>query len=134
MNSVISISEAASIAIHGMELLALNNRKMNVKEMAEVFRVSQAHLAKVFQRLARSGLVISTRGPGGGFSLTREPSQITLYDIYRSIEGEREAEACILRTSTCPFGNCIFGGLLKEITDRFITYLKGHTLEDISRE
>jgi len=134
MNSVLSISEAASLALHGMELLAVNERKMSVREMARLFGVSEAHLAKVFQRLARSGLVISTRGPGGGFYLARDPAGISLYDIYSSIEGEPVDGECILRNSSCPFGQCIFGSLVKEITDRFINYLKEHTLENISGE
>jgi len=133
MNSLVSISEASSLALHGMGLIACKESQMTVREMASMVEVSEAHLAKVFQRLSKAGLVVSSRGPGGGFMLSRDASSISLYDIYRAIEGDPSISSCLLASSSCPFRGCIFGSLLKEMSEKFIDHLKGNTLEDLSR-
>ena len=63
MNSLVNISEGTSLAIHGLGLLAdIAPGRINVKAAAENLRASEAHLAKVFGKLQKSGLVSSTRG------------------------------------------------------------------------
>ena len=128
MNRLFRLSEATSIAIHGMVLLSKSQERMRVKEMVEVLGVSEAHLAKVFQRLSHESLVRSVRGPRGGFELAKDKDSISLYDIYIAVEGELSVDTCLLGRKTCPFGNCIFSDFPKRLTDDFIAYLKGTTL------
>ena len=132
MSEVVTVSEAVSLAFHGMGLLASGERK-SAKEMAEAVNVSEAHLAKVFQRLVREGLVGSTRGPKGGFELAKRPDEVTLFDIYIAIEGVPKGDYCLLHKEQCPFGRCIFGSLLGNITREFVDYLKNTTLGDLQR-
>ncbi len=132
MSEVVAVSEAVSLAFHGMGLLASGERK-SAKEMAEAVNVSEAHLAKVFQRLVREGLVGSTRGPKGGFELAKQPEEITLFDIYVAIEGAPKGDYCLLHKERCPFGKCIFGSLLGKMTREFVDYLKSTTLGDLQR-
>lgn len=132
MSEVIAVSEAASLAFHGMALLASGGR-MSAKEMAEAVKVSEAHLAKVFQRLAREGLVSSTRGPGGGFELARPAEEISLYDVYVAVEGAPSKGDCLLRRESCPFGSCIMGSTLRDIKREFVDYLKSATLRGLRR-
>ena len=65
---VVQISQAVSIALHGMGLLALRGRKMSIGELSEMMSASETHAAKVFQRLVKAGLVNSSRGPTGGLN------------------------------------------------------------------
>ena len=106
---------------------------MSAKEMAEAVNVSEAHLAKVFQKLVKEGLVTSVRGPGGGFQLARDPGEISLFHIYTAIEGVPKHDYCLLHSERCPFGGCIFGSLLGKMTDEFVEYLKNTTLKDLQR-
>ncbi len=133
MNGVIQISDALSLALHGMGLLASSGKRMNVREMAERINVSEAHLAKVFQRIVKSGLVYSTRGPSGGFELTRPPSEISLYEIYEIIEGVPDSGYCLLKVTECPFNSCVFGGMIESMTREFTDYLKNRNLEELIR-
>ena len=100
MKNIIQISEAASLALHGMGLLAYNGRRMSIHEISDIIGASEAHLSKVFQRLVREDMVRSVRGPGGGFELTRLPENITLLEIYSAIEGTPSTDTCLLRTGT----------------------------------
>ena len=57
-------------------------------ELAEIYGVSQHHLAKVLRTLSLAGIVESTRGAGGGCSFIGDPRKITLYDIIRLFEDD----------------------------------------------
>ena len=131
MKNIIQISEASSLALHGMGLLALRGGRVSVHEMAELTSSSEAHLSKVFQRLSKAGFVSSVRGPGGGFVLSKPAGEITLLEIYSAIEGEPSREPCIMARGRCPFSGCIFSSLIPEMTDRFLSYLSGTTLADL---
>lgn len=132
MSEVVAVSEAVSLAFHGMGLL-VSEKRMSAKKMAETVSVSEAHLAKVFQRLVKDGLVTSTRGPGGGFELAKDPEEISLFNIYIVIEGIPRNDYCLLHKDQCPFGKCIFGSLLGKMTREFVEYLKNTTLADLQR-
>ena len=70
MSTVLKISEACSIAIHAMLVLATNaDKTLLARDIASILHVSESHLQKVLQRLVRSSLVSSVRGPNGGFYL-----------------------------------------------------------------
>ena len=72
MSKVVTLSEAASIGLHGMILIAkAENEMVNVLKIAELTGSSKHHVAKVFQRLVKIGLLNSFRGPNGGFSLRK---------------------------------------------------------------
>ncbi len=82
MSRIVGISEAASIAIHVMVLIARSeNNNMNVNKLSELTGASRNHIAKVMQRLVKFNFVKSTRGPSGGFILSKAPSEISLLNI-----------------------------------------------------
>ncbi len=123
MAKVVTLSEAASLAIHAIVLIAGSDKSVNVNKIAEATESSSNHLAKVMQRLVKSGLVNSTRGPAGGFVLKKPASEITLYDIYFAIEGPIELQDCPLDRPICPFEKCIMGGIIHKLTNDFKKYL-----------
>lgn len=65
-------------------------------DMAQELGIPAAFLGKVLQPLVMRGLLHSQRGRGGGFRLAKEPVQITLLDIVRSLDQES------LRPQNCP--------------------------------
>jgi Rrf2 family protein len=126
------ISEAASLAIHTMVFLAGEpSIHLSAAKLARVICVSQAHLAKVLQRLTKAGLLISARGPRGGFSLARRNEEITLLDVFEAIDGPFEPEDCLMHDKTCGQMGCLFGDLLSGINRQVRDYLGSRTLEDV---
>ena len=88
MSSAFRFSEAGSLALHAMAFLGADHEKaLTVREIARGLSVSENHLAKVMQRLAREGLVESVRGPKGGFKVRGSPDEISLLDVYEAIDG-----------------------------------------------
>lgn len=133
MNHSLRISEAASLALHSMVLLAARpDRPLSTREVAEELGVSEAHLSKVFQRLAKARLANSTRGPHGGFVLARDAHDISLLEVYETIDGPVGVCECLLDEPSCDGQACILGDLVKSINEQMRSYLSGTHLSDVT--
>ncbi|MBN2280755.1 MAG: Rrf2 family transcriptional regulator [Candidatus Marinimicrobia bacterium] len=125
MSSLVNISEGSSLALHGIAIVAIKNpERVNVKYLAKILVASEAHLAKIFQRLVKAGFIHSVRGPAGGFVLAKAAEDITLLDIYEAIEGKVNLQYCPLGKDRCQFSHCIFGTRLNEISQQIYNDLK----------
>ncbi|MCP4230461.1 MAG: Rrf2 family transcriptional regulator [bacterium] len=71
---------------------------VSVSDIADIMDVSPDYLMQLFVKMRRNGLLKSTRGPKGGFVLSRSASEITVGDIVRSVEGEIAAVDCVSET------------------------------------
>lgn len=133
MSGALRISEAASLAMHTAAFLAENaERPVSTREISAALRVSEAHLAKVMQRLAKVGLVRSYRGPAGGFELSKECSEITLLDVYEAIEGPLRHGHCLFESPVCRGEICILGGLIETVNGQVRDYLAGTRLSELT--
>jgi Rrf2 family protein len=133
MSSILRISEAASLALHSMVLLAASpDRLIPTREIASGLHVSEAHLSKVLQRLARVGLVKSTRGPKGGFMLGKAGDEVSLLDVYESIEGPLMPTKCLFDAQICGGEKCILGGLLETVDKQVREYLAETRLSELT--
>ena len=133
MSQVMKISEAASLGLHTMAMLSSDPDNLHsAKEIAKRLGVSEAHLAKVLQRLAHGGLVKSIRGPKGGFKLTKAKDEITLLEVFESIEGPMVFNPCLLGGPVCSGDKCIFGDVLGLGHEMFRQYMSGTNLGMLS--
>jgi Rrf2 family protein len=132
MGNVLKISDAASLALHVMVILAENPDELTpAKQAADVLYVSEAHLSKVLQRLGKVNLVMSTRGPGGGFRLANPPGETNLLEVYEAIDGRLDEDNCLLHNKACKRENCILGGINESLNSQIRDYLSGTTLNDL---
>lgn len=129
MSKIVSLSEAASIALHGLILIAREDEGLNVIKIAERTNTSKHHVAKVMQRLVKAGFLYSQRGPSGGFALKKKPEEINFLDIYETIEGTIEISECPMEKPICPFGKCIMNNVTNNMTNEFKNYLKDQTID-----
>ena len=131
MSHLINISEAASLALHGLAIVAQQSpNKVNAKHLAERLNASEAHLAKIFQRLSKSGLIRSFRGPRGGFILNKPAEEISFLDIYEIVESKIILNDCPLDKAGCTFENCIFGDALKNNSNNIFQTFKNIKLSN----
>jgi len=130
MSKIFSLSEAGSIAIHSMVLIASSDTKLNVVKISERTGSSKHHVAKVLQRLVKDNFLTSNRGPHGGFELKRPAEEINLLEVYESIEGKVEITTCPMDNLICPFDKCILGTVVGDMTKNFKDYMTNQKLSD----
>lgn len=133
MTGILKISEATALAFHaGIILGKRNGERISVVEMAELLGASKAHLAKVMQRMVKSELVVSGRGPSGGFQLAKPLDDISLFDIYESIEGRFPDRNCLFSKEACDdVGQCPLKSFLCKINQEVKEYFTQTTLKTI---
>ena len=68
---------------------------VSAKRIAEEFGIPPELLAKVLQRLAKRRLIVSQNGPKGGYVLSRHPSNITVGEVIRALEGPISIVSCL---------------------------------------
>ena len=71
-----------------------------VNDIAAAVEAPRGYLAKILGDLARTGILESSRGPGGGFRLSRQADAVTLADVVHAIEGIEERR-CLLGRGKC---------------------------------
>lgn len=130
MANIINFSEAATIALHGMILVAKSEKPINAIQLSEQLGKSKHHIGKVLQRLVKVGYLNSFRGPTGGFILKADPEKLSLLDIYSAIEGNIEVKKCELQHKICPVDKCLFDNITSRMTEEFIQYMESEILTD----
>ncbi len=97
------ITRAAEYAIRGVLYLCSQppGAVCLLSEISERQDIPPSFLSKIFQNLARAGIVSSTRGTGGGFTLIKDPTDITLLDVVEAIEGQISLNVCLTNGQSC---------------------------------
>jgi Rrf2 family nitric oxide-sensitive transcriptional repressor len=126
-------SKSTELAIHGLWLLASKRPGLLlIAEMAEAQKVSESYLAKIFQKLARKGLVRSTRGKRGGFTLAREPGEINVADIVRAVEAPEPLYDCMDADRGCRGrADCLLRDVFSRAERRMYAALEETSLADL---
>ncbi|HZL67063.1 MAG TPA: Rrf2 family transcriptional regulator [Candidatus Limnocylindrales bacterium] len=73
----------------------------SAKDLAEMYSIPQEALAKILQRLTKAGLLISQYGTNGGYTLARNPRQISAFEVIRAIDGPLFITSCSSATEDC---------------------------------
>ncbi|HEC43958.1 MAG TPA: Rrf2 family transcriptional regulator [Bacteroides sp.] len=131
MNRFPSISEASSIAIHSLALVADSEGPLNVNRLSEETGFSKNHIAKVMQTLVKHGYLQSGRGPKGGFEIRRKAAEVSLLEIIELIEGRKESHYCGISEEKCPFETCVFGNLPAEFDEKFREFYSNRMISEI---
>ncbi|OGV55827.1 MAG: hypothetical protein A2X49_11580 [Lentisphaerae bacterium GWF2_52_8] len=135
MASILKISEALALGIHACAILAIKKgQKLSTIQIAQELKASEAHLSKVMQRLVKADLLMSTRGPGGGFQLARPEKQIRLLEIYEAIEGKFPEGDCLFETPPCQRDSCLLENLVARINREAFDYFFKTKLADLTNK
>lgn len=114
------------IALHSGEGL------VSLPDIAERQEISSSYLEQLLLSLQATGLLRSTRGRKGGFSLTRPPSEITLEMVLRSLERRLSFADCVDYPGVCPRQeHCATNQVWCKLTEVLIRELKTINLSDL---
>jgi len=103
-----------------------------LKDIAKRQEISEKYLWQLISPLKIAGLVNSTRGPSGGYTLAKKPSEITLNDIVSVLDGPLCIVDCVKDPSLCKrSANCVTREVWSETSEELSKVLASKTLEDM---
>jgi len=116
--------------------LSLNYGKAlsQIKDISKRQDIPKKFLEQIVLLLKSAKYINTIRGPKGGISLAKAPSEITLGEIVRLIEGPTSPIACVSTTgySQCDFEKkCVFKHVWQDIKERTNEVLDHTTFEDM---
>jgi len=111
-----------------------NGKSVSARQLASEGDFSYDLGCKILQRLHKAGLVQSRMGPRGGFALSKDPSEISLMEIVKVLQGEIRLNRCLLGGDGCEFQpECKISAKLAHLQLHIDDYLGGITLAEILR-
>jgi len=99
----IIFSRRCEYALQAVSYLALQpaGKRTSIKELARKLKIPYYFLAKIFQDLTYKKLLVSQKGPSGGFALSLPADKITLFHIVEAIDGSGFANKCVMGFPKC---------------------------------
>jgi len=134
---MLRLSKKADYALMAMKHLAQNGgaSSTSAREIAEQYDIPIELMAKVLQRLVRIGLLASTQGTRGGYTLGRAPEAISVADVIEAIDGPFTVTACSTDKNNCEqFSKCSIRHPLWQIRERIAAALGTVTIAEMAAE
>ena len=146
---MLRLSKKADYALIAMKHLAQNASRADARsreggagalstsarEIAEQYDIPIELLAKVLQRLVRTGLLASTQGTRGGYTLSRPAKTISVADVIQAIDGPFTVTACSTDNNDCEqYSKCSVRDPLWQIRERIVAALGTVTLSEMAAD
>lgn len=90
--------------------------------------ISLSYLEQLFARLRKSQLVVSTRGPGGGYRLNKTPHDIAIADVIDAVNEKVDATRCQGQGNCQKNERCLTHDLWVDLSDQISGFLNGISL------
>jgi Rrf2 family iron-sulfur cluster assembly transcriptional regulator len=130
-------SRQCEYAIQGVLYLALKppGEMTSIKELTKRLDIPYHFLGKILQRLTQKGLLISLKGPTGGFALGRAAKEITIFDIVEAVDGSDFTRNCVLGFAECSGKNpCSVHSMWGKMRDELHHTLANKHIADMAKE
>ena len=134
---MLRLSKKADYALMAVRHLALKSGPLSAsaREIAEQYDIPIELMAKVLQRLVRAGLLISTQGTRGGYTLSRPASSISVADVIQAIDGPFTVTACSTEKNDCEqYSKCSIRDQLWQIRERIAVTLGTVSIAEMAAE
>lgn len=104
----------------------------NAREIATHFNLPPNLLAKILQNLSQSGIIEAQKGSGGGYRMARDPGDVTLAQVFESIEGPVHMVMCTSTDGCCSIEErCTVKNGLTSLEQKFYEFFETVTLADV---
>ena len=131
------LSTRSRYGVRMMTRLALNHGKgaTLMRDISRTEGISEKYLGQIIIPLRGAGLVSGRRGAGGGYTLTRTPSRITVRDIVEVLEGDISLVPCAGDPDACRRrGACAATAVWQRLAADMSRLLASYTLKDLADE
>lgn len=120
-----AVTAMLDLALHG------DHGPVSLAEISTRQEISLSYLEQLFSKLRKNGLVISTRGPGGGYSVSRELSLVAVSDIICAVNESVDATQCGGRENCHSHGRCLTHDLWEGLSVQIEEFLSSVSLQDM---
>jgi Rrf2 family protein len=133
---MLRLSKKADYALMAMKHLALRSGagSVSAREIAEQYDIPVELMAKVLQRLARHGLLLSQQGTRGGYLLARGATLISVADVIEAVDGPLAVTACATTEDCDQFAKCNVRDPLWKIKDRILQALSTCSVHELATD
>jgi Rrf2 family protein len=135
---MLKLSTKGQYGVRAMFELAKNYDQgpLTIKEIAARQGVSVSYLEQLLNRLRKSKLITSRKGPGGGYIINKKPDEISVGMILHSLEGPVAITQCLDPTAKgCKrIDGCVARMLWKSLGEKIEDFLDTINLNDLVRE
>lgn len=104
---------------------------ITLADIAERQAISLSYLEQLFSRMRKRGLVVSVRGPGGGYSLARPTEEITIAEIITAVDESVDTTRCHGAHNCQNNELCLTHDLWEDLSTRIYDYLDQVSLQDM---
>ncbi len=110
-----------------------DHHTISIKDLTKTLDIPFHFLAKILQDLVRKGLLVSQKGPTGGFSLAQPANEITLLHIIEAIDGDGFQHGCVLGFERCSAENpCALHDQWSSSRDKIMEMLSSKSVAEMA--
>jgi len=134
---MLKLTKKADYGLMAMKHLAEHSDKgaLSAKDVAEAYAIPQEALAKILQRLAKAGLLVSQHGINGGYTLARDPRTISAFEVIKAIDGPLFITSCITVRGECGQSDrCTIREPLRKVNESIEQVLKNIKISQMKEE
>lgn len=133
------LSNTSKYALRAVIYLAIHTKKgqrIGIKKISSDLDVPTPFLGKILQSLAKHKLLISTKGPNGGFALGRPAEEILLMDVIEIIDGQDNFHRCAIGVKYCAEQEypCALHSRYAKLRDEMKELFQSETIEEVAKD
>jgi Rrf2 family protein len=132
---MLKLTKKADYGLMALKYLAEHpeTAALSTKDVADAYGIPAQLLAKILQQLTKSGLLRSTAGMNGGYTLAREARSISAYEVILSIDGPFFITSCTKGKTGCELGlSCTIKEPLARVNETIAGVLKSISIQDLT--
>lgn len=128
------VSKSLDYAVRSLTYIAKEKASVfTIRDISQKQHIPQNYLAKIMRKLVQKGLLSSSPGPDGGYSLRKPTEDISLKDIYEAIEGDMQLIDCMEKNVVCElFDSCTQRSVWDHLQLHTLTFLNDISVKDIA--
>lgn len=120
-----AVTAMLDLALHGQQ------GPVSLAEISSRQEISLSYLEQLFSKLRKNGLVTSTRGPGGGYSVARGLSEVAVSEIIGAVNESVDATQCAGKENCHSHGRCLTHDLWEGLSLQIEEFLSSVSLQDM---
>jgi Rrf2 family protein len=132
---MLKLTKKADYGLIALKHLAVSGsgRTASAKEIADAYGIPLQLLAKILQKLTKTGLLVSVSGSTGGYKLARRPEKISALDVIHAIDGPIILTTCFTEHGQCDQSHtCTVREPLRKVHEAIIQLLGKITISEMS--